>query len=483
MNPLNLYVNLFTPAGQSFHDGHHPQEKMALLFGFYGVLVALYSFFKWSGLGGTSLAATSALMLLLVLFSGLLLRWQAPTAFSVNVILGGFIIHALNMVYQLGGINSPHIFWLVALIVLVYFMADGRSAFFWSVLLTLVTVWLLYRDASGATMVPVVLEGRAASVDTWSGYLLPLAIVWLAQSISRRVRTEAQRISQEALESAQISTRDSARNAQRLQHVLVQVEQSVDQLRRGGDNLEELQSTVHEQNQHIQEHSQHLADAAVYFTERLSQVSTSLNQGSELVQQMNDTARQAACLSQESGATMEAVVESIRKIKENNDRIEEATRLINDIADQTNLLALNAAIESARAGDAGQGFAVVADEVRKLSQRSDESANEIRKLLSRSIADIDNGVRVVGKARQTLQEVLRSVTAISDTIASVSQQIVHQNQEIADMVQSSRELSSISSQQKVSSLALAQSQQALKQQSRELTQLARDMQAILQMVS
>lgn len=180
---------------------------------------------------------------------------------------------------------------------------------------------------------------------------------------------------------------------------------------------------------------------------------------------------------------MEAVVESIRKIKENNDRIEEATRLINDIADQTNLLALNAAIESARAGDAGQGFAVVADEVRKLSQRSDESANEIRKLLSRSIADIDNGVRVVGKARQTLQEVLRSVTAISDTIASVSQQIVHQNQEIADMVQSSRELSSISSQQKVSSLALAQSQQALKQQSRELTQLARDMQAILQMVS
>jgi methyl-accepting chemotaxis protein len=80
--------------------------------------------------------------------------------------------------------------------------------------------------------------------------------------------------------------------------------------------------------------------------------------------------------------------EEIRGIMNDTDAIKSHISEIEYISDQTNLLALNAAIEAARAGSQGRGFAVVADEVRKLADRSNTTANSIRRMVDKIDTDI-----------------------------------------------------------------------------------------------
>jgi methyl-accepting chemotaxis protein len=123
------------------------------------------------------------------------------------------------------------------------------------------------------------------------------------------------------------------------------------------------------------------------------------------------------------------------RIEEASKKISDIIRVIDDIAFQTNLLALNAAVEAARAGDAGKGFAVVASEVRTLAQRSGEAAKDISGLISSSNAEVEQGVKLVRRAGDSLEKILAASQKVTGTIQEISAASAEQAHGIDEMSQ------------------------------------------------
>jgi methyl-accepting chemotaxis protein len=111
--------------------------------------------------------------------------------------------------------------------------------------------------------------------------------------------------------------------------------------------------------------------------------------------------------------------DGIVEIQKSSQDVHEIIRTIGDIASQTNLLAFNAAIEAARAGQHGLGFSVVADEVRKLAEKSALAAREIAKLITQTIAQIDDGGRMSAQVEEAFNQIMRSVTSTTESIAQI----------------------------------------------------------------
>ena len=122
----------------------------------------------------------------------------------------------------------------------------------------------------------------------------------------------------------------------------------------------------------------------------------------------------------ECGAVMGEAMTAMDKIEKSSTQIATIVTMIEDIAFQTNLLALNAGVEAARVGDAGRGFAVIASEVRALAMRAAQSSQEIRELVESNASQITDGVRLVKRTGDTLEDVAARFVEISSAVSDLS---------------------------------------------------------------
>ncbi len=151
----------------------------------------------------------------------------------------------------------------------------------------------------------------------------------------------------------------------------------------------------------------------------VEELSQNARSAADYAAQVGREAHETKSAAGNSSKVVDDVTAAMQRIKASSDAISQIISVIDDIAFQTNLLALNAGVEAARAGDAGRGFAVVASEVRQLAQRSADSAQQIKSLISQSSEHVRDGATLVGKASSELGEIFVSVDRINERIREV----------------------------------------------------------------
>jgi len=159
-------------------------------------------------------------------------------------------------------------------------------------------------------------------------------------------------------------------------------------------------------------------------------VSSNANSASEAANQADKAAKDGREIVDKTVASIiglaeevERAGEVIRKLESDTENVGTILDVIKGIAEQTNLLALNAAIEAARAGEQGRGFAVVADEVRTLASRTQDSTQEIQKVIEELQAAAQSAVEVMGQSKQRAQTSVDQASQTGESLAAITERV------------------------------------------------------------
>lgn len=270
--------------------------------------------------------------------------------------------------------------------------------------------------------------------------------------LEKRVRERTEELS-ESNQAAQREIVERARAETRLHQLLQEIRETINVLNSSateildatmllGSSSAETATAVAETTTTVEEVKQ----TAELATEKARHVAEMAQDAARVSQLGRKSVQESADAMQHIQQQMESAAESIVRLSEQNQAIDEIMASVTDLTEQSKLLAVNAAIEAAKAGDQGKGFAVVAQEIKRLAEQSKQATtqvrtilNEIQKATGTAVLTAEQGSKAVtsGMERSTHADeaICMLADSVHDAALAATQIAVSANQQLTGMDQ------------------------------------------------
>lgn len=189
--------------------------------------------------------------------------------------------------------------------------------------------------------------------------------------------------------------------------------------------------------------SVHISDMG----ERISRTAVevnALNQNASMMQNSGESAvrtmQELCTINDEVKSAVEIIRRQTNQTNESAQKIKNAASIIAEIAEETNLLSLNASIEAARAGESGRGFAVVAAQIQKLAEQSNQSGNEITRVIDELIQDSDETVATMERVQEIILTQNENMVQTEHVVGEVTEGIITSMESIKRIGHAANEL-------------------------------------------